>query len=213
MSTSETSSSPIGVAAALASATPTRTALNTFALVGRVALVTGGQRGIGLEIALALAEAGAVVYCLDLPKIPDEKWYKVQRYATELPCLGTSSPQEKNLNGRLEYISGDVTNQTEMWAKAEHIANVEGRLDICIANAGILRGEECLDYPADEFQKVCPKKKSVSFVVWDDERLFFFFLMTFLSFSSSMSMSMVFYTLRKLLVDRWRNWVSLVVLS
>ena len=144
-------SSPIGVAAALASATPTRSTLNAFSLVDRVALVTGGQRGIGLEIALALVEAGAVVYCLDLPKTPDENWFKVQKYAAELPSLGTTG----NLNSRLEYISADVTNQAMMWAKAEEIANVEGRLDICVANAGILRGAECLDYPADEFQQVC----------------------------------------------------------
>ena len=150
----EISSPPIGVAAALASATPTRTTYSTFALVGRVALVTGGQRGIGLEIALTLVEAGAVVYCLDLPKTPDENWLKVQRYAAQLPSLGTSS-QGKSLNGRLEYISADVTDQSMMWAKAEDIAKLEGRLDICVANAGILRGAECLDYPADEFQQVC----------------------------------------------------------
>ena len=150
----EISSPPIGVAAALASATPTRSALSTFSLVGRVALVTGGHRGIGLEIALALVEAGAIVYCLDLPKTPNENWIKVQRYAAQLPSLGTSS-QGKSLNGRLEYVSADVTNQTMMWAKAEDIAKSEGRLDICVANAGILRSAECLDYPADEFQQVC----------------------------------------------------------
>lgn len=150
----ETSPPIIGVAAALASdATPTRTALNTFSLVGRVALVTGGQRGIGLEIALALVEAGAVVYCLDLPKTPDENWFKVQKYASQLPSLDTTTTRG-SVNGRLEYISADVTDQAVMWAKAEDIANAEGRLDICVANAGILRGAECLDYPADEFQQV-----------------------------------------------------------
>jgi NAD(P)-dependent dehydrogenase (short-subunit alcohol dehydrogenase family) len=150
---SEISSPPIGVAAALASATPTRTALNTFSLVGRVALVTGGHRGIGLEIALALVEEGAIVYCLDIHETPDENWHKVQKYAAQLPSLGTS-PQGKSLNGQLEYISADVTDQTMMWAKAEDIVKLEGRLDICFANAGMLREADCLDYPADEFQKV-----------------------------------------------------------
>lgn len=150
---SEIFSSPIGVAAALASATPTRTALGTLSLVGRVALVTGGHRGIGLEIALALVEAGAIVYCLDLSETPDENWLKVQSYAAQLPSLG-ASPQGQSLNGRLEYVSADVTNQAMMWAKAEDIAKSEGRLDICVANAGILRSAECLDYPADGFQEV-----------------------------------------------------------
>lgn len=101
---SEISSPPIGVAAALASATPARTALSTFSLVGRVALVTGGHRGTGLEIALALVEEGAIVYCLDIHETPDENWHKVQKYAAQLPSLGTS-PQGKSLNGKLEYIS------------------------------------------------------------------------------------------------------------
>ncbi|KAF8155477.1 hypothetical protein B0H34DRAFT_789684 [Crassisporium funariophilum] len=143
---------PIGVAAALASSTPTRTALTSFALLGRVALVTGAHRGIGLEMALALAEAGAVVYCLDLHQQPDKDWLKVQKYAAELPDLGTG--HGKNLKGRLEYVCGDVTNQKEMWATAEKIADKEGRMDICIANAGILRNAEVLEYPGDEFQKI-----------------------------------------------------------
>lgn len=198
----EISSPPVGVAAALASATPTRTTLSTFSLVGRVALVTGGQRGIGLEIALAFVEAGAVVYCLDLPKTPDENWFKVQKYAAQLPSLGTSS-QGKSLNGRLEYISADVTDQTMMWAKAEDIVKSEGRLDICVANAGILRDAECLDYPADGFQHVCFLFKFLcdSFLFADD------------NFHDSllMSTSMVFYTLRRLPVDRWKGWVSQAV--
>ena len=194
----EISSPPIGVAAALASATPTRTTLSTFSLVGRVALVTGGQRGIGLEIALAFVEAGAIVYCLDLPKTPDENWFKVQKYAAQLPSLGTSS-QGKSLNGRLEYISADVTDQTMMWAKAEEIAKSEGRLDICVANAGILRAAECLDYPADGFQHVCFIQ--VSSVIP------FSFLSLIMIFYDSllMSTSMVFYTLRRLPVDRWKG--------
>lgn len=64
-------------------------------------------------------------------------------------------------NGSLEYISGDVTNQKGMWATVENIVDREGRIDICVANAGILRGAECLEYPGDEFQKVCP--------IWSDK--------------------------------------------
>ncbi|KNZ81699.1 Sorbose reductase SOU1 [Termitomyces sp. J132] len=137
-----------GVAAALASATPVRTALSQFSLINRVALVTGGHRGIGLEIALALAEAGAIVYCLDLPSKPDAAWVKVQAYAAQLP------PLSGNYRGRLEYVSGDVTDQARIWKIAEEIATKEGRLDVCVANAGILRSAECLEYAAEEFRKL-----------------------------------------------------------
>ncbi|KAH9934901.1 uncharacterized protein B0H18DRAFT_492026 [Fomitopsis serialis] len=52
-----------------------------FALTDRVALVSGANRGLGLEMASALAEAGArAVYCVDLPKEPGPEWAKVQEY-------------------------------------------------------------------------------------------------------------------------------------
>jgi len=41
-----------------------------------------------------------------------------------------------------------------MWDAVENIASVEGRIDICIACAGILAGAECLDYPAEDFKKI-----------------------------------------------------------
>lgn len=140
-----------GVNAALAGSPPVRTALSLFSLAERVALVTGGHRGIGLEMALSLAEAGAVVYCLDLPVEPDADWLKVQTYANKLPVSEHQVGQKK---GRLEYISGDVTDQKAMWATVESIVDREGRIDICMANAGILHGAECLEYEAEDFKKV-----------------------------------------------------------
>jgi len=138
-----------GVSAALAGGPPNRTALSLFSLSDRVALVTGGQRGIGLEMALALAEAGAVVYFLDLPAEPDQQWRKVQEFISALsPLDGKSKP------ARLEYISGDVTDQKAMWAAVERIVEKEGRIDVCMANAGILHGAECLEYAAEDFRKV-----------------------------------------------------------
>ncbi|KAF8879066.1 hypothetical protein BD779DRAFT_1474527 [Infundibulicybe gibba] len=141
------STTPVGVAAALASSPPVRTALTQFSLSGRVALVTGGHRGIGLEMALALAEAGAVAYCLDLPSAPKPDWLTVQAYAEKLPLVDGA-------RGRLEYASGDVTNQEVMWQVVRDIVKKEGRIDVCVANAGILQGEECLDYPADKFKQL-----------------------------------------------------------
>ncbi len=71
-----------------------------FCLADRVALVTGGRRGIGLEAALALAEGGArSVYCLDLAQEPGEEWTKVRESATRMGL------------GKFEYISGDVRKQ------------------------------------------------------------------------------------------------------
>lgn len=67
-------------------------------------MISGANRGIGLEMALALVEAGArVVYCVDLPKAPGEEWAKTRLYAEKM--------KGKVGEGRLEYLQGDVTNQ------------------------------------------------------------------------------------------------------
>jgi NAD(P)-dependent dehydrogenase (short-subunit alcohol dehydrogenase family) len=126
--------------------------LTIFALPGRVALVTGGMRGIGLEIALAYAEAGATVYCLDLPANPEEDFIKVQKHVASLPPLSIGTVQ--GAKGRLEYTSCDVTKQNEMWAVVEGIAAKEGKIDICVCNAGILQAADVLEYPAEGWRKL-----------------------------------------------------------
>ncbi|KAI0699039.1 hypothetical protein C8T65DRAFT_306568 [Cerioporus squamosus] len=115
-----------------------------FSLADRVALVSGGRRGIGLEAALALAEAGArSVYCLDLPKEPGEEWTKARELAARMGV------------GNFEYISGDVREQEAMWKIGETIGDREGRLDVCVAAAGIL-GEiaPSLEYNEQAFQDI-----------------------------------------------------------
>ncbi|RPD72652.1 sorbose reductase sou1 [Lentinus tigrinus ALCF2SS1-7] len=113
-----------------------------FSLADRVALVSGSRRGIGLEAALALAEAGArSVYCLDLPQEPGEDWLKVREFASRMGL------------GKFEYISGDVRDQEATWKVGETIGTREGRFDVCIASAGIL-GEDksSLEVTNREFQ-------------------------------------------------------------
>ncbi|KAF7319365.1 Sorbose reductase [Mycena chlorophos] len=134
-----------GVARALSlpNAPPKRTAPAMFDLTGKVAVVSGGQRGIGLELALAMAEMGAVVYCLDLPDAPNDDWLAVQAFAAGL------EPK-----ARLEYRQVNVTDQKGTWGVVEEIVKKEGRVDVCVANAGVLHGAECLEYPADEFRKL-----------------------------------------------------------
>ncbi|KAI0807258.1 sorbose reductase sou1 [Fomes fomentarius] len=143
---------PIGVERALTSSSsePAKPTLFTheFSLTDRVALVSGGNRGLGLEMALALVEAGArAVYCMDLPKQPGEEWTKVRDYAARLEGLPSQ--------GRLEYISVDVRDQEAVWKAGETVGEREGRLDACVAAAGILKSHtDCLRYPAKQFQEV-----------------------------------------------------------
>ncbi|CDO76673.1 hypothetical protein BN946_scf184305.g5 [Trametes cinnabarina] len=79
---------PVGVARALHdfSETPSPTLFSKeFSLADKVALVTGGNSGIGLESALAFVEAGArVVYCVDIAPNPSAEWTKAHEFASRL---------------------------------------------------------------------------------------------------------------------------------
>jgi hypothetical protein len=144
---------PIGVQAALIASgdptiTPKRTIFSEFSLRGRVSIVTGAKRGIGLELAMALAEAGSSVHCIDLQSDPGPDFKATKDYVRRM--------REENQDvGTLSYISTDVTKQREIWDVVESIASKEGRLDIAFANAGILLPEiSCLEYKDVDFQKV-----------------------------------------------------------
>lgn len=142
---------PIGVEAALrAAADPSFVPKPTlfereFSLEGRVAVVTGGGRGLGLEMAEALAEAGATVYCVARSTSPTDVWKSTQAYVSKLGV---------HKNARLEYKSVDVSNQNAIWSAMEEIAQKEGRLDICIAAAGVAERAPCLDLSAEQFEEV-----------------------------------------------------------
>lgn len=139
---------PIGVNAALdsSSAQPRTKIFDEFALTDRVGIVSGGNRGLGLEMALALCEAGArVIYCLGRAEKPSEEWVKTKEFVEKL-----------GNNSRLEYISVDVTDQKKVWKVGEEIGNKEQRMDVCVASAGILGShtKSCLESPAEQFQDV-----------------------------------------------------------
>jgi len=141
---------PIGVNAAIQAASEPEfkakpKIFDEFALTDRVGIVSGGNRGLGLEMALAFCEAGArAIYCFDLPTTPSDEWTKTSEYVKK---LGNGS--------RLEYVSADVRDQKALWKKAEEIGDSEQRMDICVAAAGILKSHtDCLEYPAEQFKQV-----------------------------------------------------------
>ncbi|KAH9967876.1 hypothetical protein BC827DRAFT_1122894 [Russula dissimulans] len=124
-----------------------------FSLRDRVAIVSGANRGLGLEMALTLLEAGArAVYCVDLPAQPGKEWAAVAEYARRMTM---GSGDDGRVAGRLEYVSADVRDQKAMWRIGEEIGDREGRVDVCVAAAGILKAHtDCLEYPAEEFEEV-----------------------------------------------------------
>lgn len=121
----------------------TTTIFAEFSLWDKTAVLTGGNRGLGLEMALAFVEAGAHVYVIDLASEPSEEFRIVADH-----CL--------KLDRQIEYISADVTNEKEMNEAMELIRQHTDThsLDICVANAGIMQTYPALDYPIDKFRRM-----------------------------------------------------------
>ncbi|KAF7182131.1 hypothetical protein CNMCM7691_001519 [Aspergillus felis] len=109
-----------------------------FSLAGKVVLVSGAARGLGLTQAEALLEAGAKVYGLDRLEEPSPEFFEIQKRAKEE--LGTE----------LHYRRIDVRDTEVLTSTVEQIANVEGRMDGLIAAAGIQQETPALEYTAKD---------------------------------------------------------------
>ncbi|HEV8193292.1 MAG TPA: SDR family NAD(P)-dependent oxidoreductase [Ktedonobacterales bacterium] len=100
---------------------PTRTIQQLFDLAGKVTVVTGAGRGIGLAIAGRLAEAGASVMIADLDGDG------AQRAAEQLRGQGR----------RVSAVQADIGNADQARAAVQATVDAFGGLDILINNAGI----------------------------------------------------------------------------
>ena len=92
-----------------------------FDLTGKVAIVTGGNGGIGLGMARGLAEAGANI------AVVGRNQTKCQAAAAELKTLGVKAIS----------IIADVTDKTAVAGMTEQALRGLGRIDILVNNAGI----------------------------------------------------------------------------
>lgn len=109
-----------------------------FDLTGRVAIVTGGSRGLGLEMAEGLAEAGArLMLCARR-----EEWL--------LPAVA-------DLRGRgvtVEGLTCDVAKPDQVQAVVDRTLATYGRIDILVNNAGVTWAAPPEDMPVDKWQQV-----------------------------------------------------------
>jgi 3-oxoacyl-[acyl-carrier protein] reductase len=110
-----------------------------FRLDGKVAIVTGGSRGIGKATALALAEQGATVVVTYVRGEAEAK-----AVVAEIEGKG----------GKAEAIGFDVANMTAAEAAVADVAKRLGRLDILVANAGIAIDGLVLRVKEEDFDKL-----------------------------------------------------------
>lgn len=113
--------------------------LSQFSLAGKIAAVTGGAKGIGLEIVRGLAEAGADVALL---------------YGTSHAAAQAAATEISTATGRrITAYSCDVSDRGNTAQTLQTVADDfgGGRLDIVVANAGVCANVPALDYTEEQW--------------------------------------------------------------
>ena len=109
-----------------------------FDLTGKTAIVTGGSRAIGKEMAEGLAEAGAsLMLCARL-----EEW------------LNETLMEFRGRGFRAEGKIGDVSKAEDVQAIVDETVKTFGKIDVLINNAGISWGAMPEEMPLAQWQKV-----------------------------------------------------------
>lgn len=111
---------------------------NLFDLSGKTALVTGGSRGLGLQIAEALGEAGARVM------LTSRKAADLEESAAHLASRGIDA----------KWIAADASQPDDIQRVAREARAALGEIDILVNNAGATWGAPAEDYPLEAWDKV-----------------------------------------------------------
>jgi NAD(P)-dependent dehydrogenase (short-subunit alcohol dehydrogenase family) len=115
-----------------------RTTQQLFDLTGQVALVTGGSRGLGLQMAHALGEAGAKIM------LSSRKAEDLEQAAAELQAAGIDA----------RWIAADCAKEEDIRRLANETIERMGPIDILVNNAGATWGAPAEDHPVAAWDKV-----------------------------------------------------------
>ncbi|MBL8756543.1 MAG: 3-oxoacyl-[acyl-carrier-protein] reductase [Planctomycetes bacterium] len=124
----------------------------TTQLTGRTALVTGASRGIGRAVAVALARAGAFVFCTST---------KEGGCAETLAAIAALPAG----SGKAQALVCDVASADSVDALAKVVLETAGKLDFLVNNAGITRDGLFLRMKADDFDAVLATNLRGTFLV------------------------------------------------
>jgi gluconate 5-dehydrogenase len=115
-----------------------RTVQKLFDLTGKTALVTGGSRGLGLQMAHALGEAGAKIM------LSSRKAEDLEQAAAELQAAGIDA----------RWIAADCAKDADITRLADETLQRMGDVDILVNNAGASWGAAAEDHPVAAWDKV-----------------------------------------------------------
>jgi NAD(P)-dependent dehydrogenase (short-subunit alcohol dehydrogenase family) len=109
-----------------------------FDLGGRTALVTGGSRGLGLQIAEALGEAGAKIL------LTSRKAADLEEAAADLQAKGIDT----------RWVAADASDPAQVKKVVDETLQRLGHVDILVNNAGATWGAPAEDHPLEAWDKV-----------------------------------------------------------
>ena len=115
-----------------------RTVSQLFDLKGKTALVTGGSRGLGLQMAHALGEAGARIM------LSSRKAGDLEEAAADLQAAGIDA----------RWIAADCSREEDIRRLADETLQRMGDIDILVNNAGAAWGAPAEDHPVEAWDKV-----------------------------------------------------------
>ena len=120
-----------------------------FSLKNKIALVTGASRGLGRDMALCLAEAGATVLCAG-------------RSVKDLETTAKAIARKK---GKAFVVPIDITDEEATKAQIRAIIRRHKRIDVLVNNAGVVHRENIVDTATADFRKVIETDLIGQFVV------------------------------------------------
>ena len=118
-------------------------------LAGRIAVITGGSKGLGRAMAVALGSAGATIALVSRDK------EKLELTATAVRAVG----------GQAETFKADVTDESQVSGLAAAIKDRFGKAHILINNAGINVRKPVTDFTLDEWRSVLDTNLTGAFLM------------------------------------------------
>ncbi len=121
-----------------------------FKLTGKIALVTGCNKGIGRSMALALAEAGADIIGV----------------SASIELSGSEIEKNVQAAGRhFKAYQADLTNRDSLYAFIQKVKQENERIDILVNNAGMILRKPAAEHPDEYWDKVLSINLDAAFIL------------------------------------------------
>ena len=121
-----------------------------FSMKGRVVLLTGASRGLGRDMAMTLAAAGATVLCAG---------------RTVKGLEATARAIGRKRGGKAHVVPLDITDEAAVREQIETIVRRHRRIDVLVNNAGIIYREAIVDTPTDTFRQAVETDLVAQFIM------------------------------------------------